>query len=196
MVDKQQESNYFKRMQKGDMEAFEYFFREYMYLLYSYALGFLKDKEAAEDIVQDVFVYFWNHRERLQYTGSVYGYLQRAVKNACVNAKSHEQVKQKYVQEVLYTEDEAFDWHDEEAFREVRRRLLDAIDRLPEKCKEIFMMSSTDGLKYREIAQQMGISENTVKTQVKLAYKKLREDVNLSGDELSVLLALFFILFE
>lgn len=191
-MDKQQESNYFKRMQNGDTEAFEYFFREYMYLLYSYAVGFMKDKETAEDIVQDVFVYFWNHRERLLYTGSVYGYLQRAVKNACVNARLHEQVKQKYAQEVLYTEDEAFDWHDEEAFREVRQKLLEAIDRLPERCKEIFMMSCTDGLKYREIAQQMGISENTVKTQVKLAYKKLREDVNLSGDDLSVLLALFF----
>lgn len=72
----------------------------------------------------------------------------------------------------------------------MRQKLLDAIDRLPEKCRQIFMISCVDGLKYREIASQMNISENTVKTQIKLAYKKLREDINISGEELSVLVIL------
>lgn len=51
--------------------------------------------------------------------------------------------------------------------KEMQQKLLDAIDRLPEKCRQIFMMSCVDGLKYREIASQMNISENTVKTQIK-----------------------------
>ena len=190
MVDRQKEEVYFKRMQRGDADAFEYFFKEYMHLLYSYALGFMKEKEEAEDIVQDVYVYFWNNRGKILYTDSVYAYLLRAVKNACINKRQHEEVERKYQREILFTEKEAFDWRDADAVREVRQRLLDAIERLPERCKQIFTMSCMDGLKYKEIAEQMGISENTIKTQVKLAYKKLRDDVNISGDELAVLLVL------
>lgn len=190
MVDKQNEEAYFRKMQQGDTGAFEYFFKEYMHPLYTYALGFMKEKETAEDIVQDVFVYFWNNRKKILYTGSVYAYLQRAVKNACINKRQREEVERKYQQEILFTEEEAFDWRDADAVREVRQRLLDAIERLPERCKQIFTMSCMDGLKYKEIAEQMGISENTIKTQVKLAYKKLRDDVNISGDELAVLLVL------
>lgn len=194
MVDKQIEEKYFNLMQKGDVGAFEYFFREYMHLLYSYALGFMKEKEAAEDIVQDVFVYFWNNKERIRYTGSILGYLQRAVKNACVNVRLHEQVKRKYVQEALYTEEEALDWQRADALREMRQRLLEAVDQLPEKCKQIFMMSCLEGLKYKEVARQMGISENTVKTQIKLAYKRLREGMNVLDEnaEFILVLVLFY----
>lgn len=190
MPDNTEEEIYFKRMQQGDAKAFEYFFKEYTDLLYAYALGFVKQRESAEDIVQDVFVYFWNHRKRIRYTGSVYAYLQRAVRNACINHKEHEQVKQRYEQEVLYTEEEAFNWQEVEDIREIRQKLLESLDNLPERCRQMFMMSCVDGLKYREIACKLNISENTVKTQIKLAYKKLREDANLSGKELSVFLIL------
>lgn len=185
-LDKQKEEEYFKRMQQGDMYSFEYFFKEYTDLLYAYALGFVKEREPAEDIIQDAFVYFWNNRERIRYTGSVYAYLQRAVRNACINYREHEKVEHRYEQEILHTEEEAFDWQEVESVKEMRQKLLDAIDRLPEKCRQIFMMSCVDGLKYREIASRMDISENTVKTQIKLAYKKLREDANISGEELSI----------
>ena len=168
------------------MYSFEYFFKEYTDLLYAYALGFVKEREPAEDIIQDAFVYFWNNRERIRYTGSVYAYLQRAVRNACINYREHEKVEHRYEQEILHTEEEAFDWQEVESVKEMRQKLLDAIDRLPEKCRQIFMMSCVDGLKYREIASRMDISENTVKTQIKLAYKKLREDANISGEELSI----------
>ena len=66
------------------------------------------------------------------------------------------------------------------------------MDRLPERCRKIFIMSCVDGLKYKEIAVRMGITENTIKTQIKLGYKKLRDEMNLSDSELSVLLLLFF----
>lgn len=193
-MDKQIEEKYFKLMQKGDVSAFEYFFREYMHFLFSYALGFMKEKEAAEDIVQDVFVYFWNNKERIRYTGSILGYLQRAVKNACVNVRLHEQVKRKYLQEALYTEEEAFDWQHADALRDMRQRLLEAVDQLPEKCKQIFMMSCLEGLKYKEVASKMGISENTVKTQIKLAYKRLRGGMNVLDEnaEFILVLVLFY----
>ena len=190
-LDKQKEEEYFKRMQQGDMRAFEYFFKEYTDLLYAHALGFVKEREVAEDLIQDVFVYFWNNREKIRYTGSTYAYLQRAVRNACINYREHENVERRYEQEVLHSEEEAFDWMEVETVKEVRQKLLDAIDQLPEKCKQIFIMNCVEGMKYREIAIKLNISENTVKTQVKLAYKKLRDDVNLSRGELLLLVMLF-----
>lgn len=193
MSDRKKEEEFFKRMQQGDTRTFEYFFKEYTDLLYAYALGFVKKREPAEDIVQDVFVYFWNNRERIRYTGGVYAYLQRAVRNACINYREHEDVRNRYEQEMLYTEEEAFDWQEEESVREMRQKLLDALDRLPERCRQIFMMSCVDGLKYREIAAVLNVSENTVKTQVKLAYKKLREDINISREELSIFIVLLLL---
>ncbi len=129
-LDRQKEEEYFKRLQQGDIRSFEYFFKEYTDLLYAYALGFVKEREPAEDIIQDTFVYFWNNRERIRYTGSVYAYLQTSVRNACINYREHEKVEHRYEQEILHTEEEAFDWQEVESVKEMRQKLLDAIDRL------------------------------------------------------------------
>lgn len=191
MPAKTEEEIYFSRMQQGDTKAFEYFFKKYMKMLYAYAYGFVKEKETAEDVIQDTFVQFWNNRESITYTGSVYAWLQRSVKNACINHRIHEDVKKKYEQEILYSTEEGEDWRTVEELQQLRQSLFDALDKLPERCREIFIMSCVDGLKYREIAQKIGVSENTVKTQVKVGYKKLRDELKLSDTELAVLLVLF-----
>lgn len=178
----QQEADYFYRMQGGDEKAFEYFFKKYTDALYAYALGFLKEKTAAEDVVQDVFVSFWKNRERMTFGGSVYGYLQRLVKNLCVNIRIHEEVERKYREEILHTEEEGEDWRDAEELQRMRQRLFDALDKLPGRCREIFMLSCVEGMKYKEIAKSLGLSENTIKTQVRLGYQKLREEIAASDD--------------
>ena len=86
----------FKKMQLGDWTAFNLFFKEYMEQLYLYAVAFVKDRAAAEDIVQDSFIYLWTNRGKINYTGSIYAYLLLAVKNACINYKAHQQVEEKY----------------------------------------------------------------------------------------------------
>lgn len=192
MADIHEEMLYIRRMQRGDTGAFEYFFKKYMGMLYAYALGFSGDKSVAEDVVQDVFVQFWDKRDQIQYTTTVYGYLQRMVRNACINMQRHEEVKRKYEQEIKYTEEEAFDWREAEELQELRQRLFDAMDRLPERCRKIFMMSCVEGLKYKEIAIRLGITENTIKSQIKLGYKKLRDGMGVSDSELSVLLLVSF----
>lgn len=188
-LNQQKEEEYFRRMQQGDVRSFEYFFKSYMNLLYTYALGFVKSREPAEDIIQDVLsisgiignkfvtralsmlIYYEPCEMLVLITGNT------KMLNIVMSRKSFIQ-KKKHC------------WAEIESVKEMRQKLLDAIDRLPEKCRQIFMISCVDGLKYREIASQMNISENTVKTQIKLAYKKLREDINISGEELSVLVIL------
>lgn len=190
----EKEISYINRMKNGDTSVFEYFFKKYMRILYTYALGFVGEESVAEDIIQDVFVQFWHKREQIQCTVSVYSYLQKAVRNACINVRLREEVRRKYEQEIKYTGEHVFDWREAEELQHLRQKLFGAMERLPERCRKIFMMSCVEGLKYREIAAQMGISENTVKTQIKLGYKKLRDEMNLSEEELSVLLFFLSIL--
>ena len=180
----------FERMQKGDSDAFEYFFKTYIDSLYAYALGFCQDSEFAEDVVQEAFVRFWTMREKISYSDSIYGYLQRSVRNICINQQVHAKVEEKYRQEMLNTEDEFFDWEDLDSLEELRCQLLEAIDRLPEKCREIFVLSCVEGLKYTEVCDKLGVSINTVKTQVRFAYKKLRNDLNVPTKIVIFLIAL------
>lgn len=186
----EKERDYFSRMQQGDKCAFEYFFKTYVDMLYAYAMGFCRDQDVAEDLVQEAFVRFWTMREKLSYSESIYGYLQRTVRNICINQKVRERVEEKYRQAVLHSDEDEFCWEDDDELEELRRQLLEAIDRLPEKCREIFILSCVEGLKYQEVADQLRVSINTVKTQVRFGYKKLRSDLNIPGKVLIVLLTI------
>lgn len=180
-----------RQMKKGDISAFEHFFNAYVDSLYTYALGFTKDKAAAEDIVQEAYVYLWNNRAKIDYTRNIYNYLQRTVKNACINNKQHQQVQRQYADKVKAREDSQLPpWDDEQDLQVVRQKLLAAIERLPEKSRRIFVMSAIEGLKYKEIASQTGLSENTVKSYIARSYKRLREDAGISQKDLILLVVL------
>lgn len=188
MNDADLERKYFLLVQKGDKDAFKCLFDMYVDPLYAYALGYCRDQYMAEDFVQEAFVRFWTVREKISYSESIYGYLQRTVRNLCINQQARGRVEEKYRQEVLNSEYEGFCWDDDDALEELRGKLLDAIDRLPEKCREIFVKSCVEGLKYSEVADELGVSVNTIKTQVRFAYKKLRSDLNVTENGLFFLL--------
>ena len=177
----------FKKMQLGDWTAFNLFFKEYMEKLYLYAVAFVKDRAAAEDIVQDSFIYLWTNRGKINFTGSIYAYLLLAVKNACINYKAHQQVEEKY--RATFQAD-GTTGEGEEEWEELRNRVMRAIDCLPPKCREIFILGAVEGLKYQEIAHALGISVNTVKTQMKFAYRKVKSQV---GSEMNVLIVMFWL---
>lgn len=167
----------FRKMQEGDWAAFALFFKAYTEPLYLYALAFVKDRAVAEDVVQDAFIYLWTNRARIGYRGSVYAYLLQSVKNACLNYKTHLGVEEKYRQVAANPHEE--DEPDTE-WEEVRQKVLQAVDRLPPKCREIFILGTVEGMKYNEIAEKLDISVNTVKTQMKYAYRKVRNQVKLN----------------
>lgn len=183
----------FKRMQQGEVSALEYFFQEYMELLYYRALGYVHDPLVAEDIVQEVFIHFWDNRKKLDISVSVPAYLTRSVVNSCKNYLEHLSVRQRYEQEYQaenHEEGEKEDF-DEEELALLRERLRVFIDSLPGKCREIFVLACIEGLKYREVAERLHVSVNTVKTQVKSAYAKLRSDFDVRDQKLIIILLLF-----
>ena len=183
----------FNRMRQGDPSALEYFFQKYMELLYYRALGYIKDPLVAEDIVQEVFIHFWDNRKKLEISLSVIAYLTRSVVNGCKNYLEHLSVRQRYEQDYQHENQNLTERkeYDEEELEQLRIRLRIFVDSLPGKCREIFILACIDGLKYREVAERLDVSVNTVKTQVKSAYAKLRADFDLKDQELIVVFLLF-----
>ncbi|WKZ67091.1 MAG: RNA polymerase sigma-70 factor [Flavobacteriales bacterium] len=156
----------------GDRPAFEALFRAHYRALCAFAMGYLKDMDKAEDLVQDLFFRLWLDREQVNVTTSVKAYLYASVRNRCLNAlKAGARVR-------ALTEDiddrVQDDGHSEDEHTERIARVQAAIEALPEERRKVFKLSRYEGLKYYEIAQRLGISVKTVENQMGSALKALR----------------------
>ncbi len=164
------------RLRNKDTSAFEHVFNEFYGLLKSYAMRFMDDPEDAEEIIQEVFVKFWEKCETLAPDSSIKSYLYRSVHNTCLNTIKHEKVKDSYRQYMVHFMEEAAESDLAPKENEnIQKRIFDAIDDLPPRCSEIFKLSRFEGLKYQEIADHLGISIKTVEVQMGKALKTLRE---------------------
>jgi RNA polymerase sigma-70 factor (ECF subfamily) len=164
-----------ERLKNKDKRAFELVFNEYYNVLRSYAFRFVDEIEEAEEVVQEVFVKFWEKCEHLAPDSSIKSYLYRSIHNTCLNQIKHQKVKDSYRQYVVnFLEEAREDSYEEQSDNGVQERIFRAIDNLPPRCSEIFKLSRFEGLKYREIADHLGISIKTVEVQMGKALKTLR----------------------
>ncbi|MFC1724158.1 RNA polymerase sigma factor [candidate division KSB1 bacterium] len=174
---------------KGDAGAFKDLFDKYSVPLLDFAFSYLKDSQLAEDIVQDVFVNIWLKKENLNPELSIKSYLYKAVQNQVFKHYRRLKLVQKaseyMVLNVEQTEnpDESFDKN------ELSKIVQGSVEKLPDKCREIFILNRYHDLKYAEIAEIQNISINTVKTQMGRAFKMLRKELAYF---LTVLIYLFF----
>jgi RNA polymerase sigma-70 factor (ECF subfamily) len=166
------------RLINKDKRAFELVFNQYYSIMVLYASRFMDTKEEAEEIVQDVFVKFWEKCDSLSEDSSIKSYLYRSVHNSCLNSIKHEKVKDGYRQYVIQMMESSyqneFDIEDPDI---LRNRINEEIDKLPPRCAEIFKLSRFEGLKYQEIADHLEISVKTVEVQMGKALKVLRESL-------------------
>lgn len=156
-------------------QAFEQLFKAHYKALHAYAHVILKDMDLAEEIVQNMFLRFWEKREMLNVQTSVKAYLYKCTYNDSLNYLKHEKVKTKYQDFTVHTmdtESEAASARVE--LNELEGKLRIALNELPEQCRTIFQMSRFEELKYREIANQLGLSIKTVENQMGKALKLLR----------------------
>jgi len=164
------------RLRNKDKVAFGLVFNEQFGVLTSYALRFLDEREDAEEIVQDVFVKFWDKCSELDPDSSIKSYLYRSVHNTCLNHIKHKKVKDAYRLHVIHhmehTSELSWEKKDPE---KLRREIMKEINNLPPRCSEIFKLSRLDGLKYQEIADHLKISVKTVEVQMGKALRVLRE---------------------
>lgn len=150
-------------------------FRYYYRPLCLYALHYLKDLETAEDVVQDCFVRLVERQQAGNMPADIKAYLYAAVRNACIDQLR----RVRPIAPDVQPEDLDGPITDEEAQERSlhEAELWTAIDTLPQRCREVFLLSKRDRLKYREIAERLDISEKTVEHQVSKALKILRRQV-------------------
>lgn len=146
--------------------------------LCAFAFGIVKDNDVAEEIVQEVFVKLWAQRDEVDINTSMHSYLYSAVRNSALNQIKHLKVKEAYKKQNKIERDarEAI-ITDELVGSELDKQIKDAIARLPSERKKIFLLSRTQGLKYKEIAEKLGISVKTVENQMGKALATLRQEL-------------------
>ncbi|MEM6735019.1 MAG: RNA polymerase sigma-70 factor [Bacteroidota bacterium] len=165
-----------EQLRNKNKRAFELVFNHYFGIMVLYAARFMDTKVEAEEIVQDVFVKFWEKCSSLSPDSSIKSYLYRSVHNSCLNAIKHEKVRDGYKQHIIqFLESSYLEDHELNDPDAIRKRIHNEVDRLPPRCSEIFKLSRFEGLKYQEIADHLGISVKTVEVQMGKALKLLRE---------------------
>lgn len=169
-------TNDFEKIQSGDISAYEKIFKDYYSFLCRQAFKILNDADEAEEIVQEIFVRIWNKRQEISINSSLKNYLIQSVKNRCFNHIKHHAVRREYSNE--YSKEQNFiDDANPLITSELDKKIEKAINRLPVERKKIFLMSRQEGLKYKEIADALGISIKTVENQMGKALKHLREEL-------------------
>ncbi|MEN8119301.1 MAG: RNA polymerase sigma-70 factor [Bacteroidota bacterium] len=175
----------FERIKSGDQFALELVYKKYYTGLYYYAKKIVGNATVAKDIVQDSFLKIWEIRTSILVQTSFSSYLYKSVYNNSLNYLKHKQVIEKhqnYQKEQIEIAENYFSISSEHGqsiliAKEFEQQIEQAIENLPEKCKEVFKLSRFKGLKNNEIATQLDISINTVQTQISVALKKLRNDL-------------------
>jgi RNA polymerase sigma-70 factor, ECF subfamily len=176
----------FTDIKNGSETAFNKAFDLYYSRLCFFSDRILYDFDLSRSIVQQVFVDLWIKRERLLVT-SLQSYLYNSTRNASLDVLKHKKVESRYLSSLEKNESvEETDLMEE---AELADRINSAIQNLPEKCREIFLLCRFEGLKYSEIADQLSISVKTVEMQISIALKKLRKD--LSDYQMIQLLTIF-----
>lgn len=172
------QKNIVDKIKHGDISAFEKVFRDLYAPLCAYANKIINDKDKAEELVQEIFYVIWKKKAQLTISVSLKSYLYKSVQNSCFQLAQHQMVKDKYKQYVVNRKEESYNSPDKELeMKEINLAIDKTLDGLPERCKTIFQMSRFEGLKYREIAEQLSISQKTVEANISKALRQLRKNL-------------------
>lgn len=165
-------------LRQGDETAFDYLFRALYAPLVRYTTGLTDgDPDEAEDLVQQAFVRLWDQRATLDVQHSLKAYLYRTVHNAALNRLRAARTRDRYTDHQTRQMEDQYTPAASESGSELQQRLKAALDKLPPQCRQVFELSRFEELKYREIAEHLGISIKTVETQMGKALRLLRHEL-------------------
>jgi RNA polymerase sigma-70 factor (ECF subfamily) len=159
------------------LSDFENLFKTYFSALTGFSQTFVYDEDAAKEIVQNVYISLWDKREDLDLKQSLKSYLYTSVRNRSLNyLRDHKKFRSQLLDDDL-SQIEATEESDPLVNEELQEKINQAINLLPAKCKQVFELSRNEGLKYKQIAEQLDISVKTVENQISKALKILREEL-------------------
>lgn len=168
------------RIRTGDAQAFEAMYRAYKNHLGAFLERYLRSYEAAEEVVQDLFLHIWDHRHTWEVTAPLNVYLFRAARNRAISYLRHERVETKFRERVAREDLVEFvprpAGSADEAVRmdEVSDAIERAISALPDRCQEVFRLNRYHHLSYAEVAELLSISVKTVELHMGRALTALR----------------------
>lgn len=173
-----------------DKTQFEKLFKLHFQHLCNFADQYVEDIHAAQDICQKVFIQLWEKRGTIDWNKSVKSYLFTSVKNRCLN---YIRDNKRYRSQILDIECADFEFAEEDLFfdqESLEEKIEAALVALPEKCRQVFELSRFHDMKYKEISEQLQISQKTVEAHMSKALKTLRHFLQ---DFITILSVILFI---
>ena len=167
-----------KKTQDLNKKQFEELFREYFKPLTAFAKKYINDIDISKGIVHDAFLKLWEKREDVDTSKSVKSYLYTTVYNKSLNyIRNNKKFVNTEKKINLFEKSNDWDYSNKMIANEIEAKIIQTLDSLPEKCRQVFIMSRYEELKYREIAEKLKISIKTVETQMSKALKALRKNL-------------------
>ena len=171
-----EDSRLIELLREGDPLSFEILFQKYYVRFYNFVFNLTKSSQAAEDIIQNVFMKIWINRRNLRPDQSIHNYIYVLSKREMLN---HIRDRKAYVQveRLVMTEQPSEEVTDQNmALRELDDRIRKFIADMPEQRRKVFLLSRYKGLTNKEIANMMGLSVRTVDRHINLALTSLKKE--------------------
>jgi RNA polymerase sigma-70 factor (ECF subfamily) len=166
-------------IEQRDVTGMKWIFDNYYQMLSLFALRHVTSIDDAEDLVQEVLLHFWENKQGTTFTGSVRAYLFGAVHKASATfLKNAGRMVLTGIDDHLDLPADNFEAFEEEEVARRREAMEREIEKLPEKCKEVFVAIVLDNMRYKEVARKLNVSVNTVKTHYTRALKQLRGNLD------------------
>lgn len=170
-------SQLIKHLINGDENAYVYLVKNYDKKLFAYALSLTKDHEMARDIIQETFIKTWEFRTKLKPEYSLNGFLHKTVYNQFLNAYNKNRAMSNLEKEYIEALNEIIEETDPDDLQRKISLITKEIENLPNKCKQIFLMSKKEGLTNIEISEYLNISIKAVEAQISKGYTIIRKNI-------------------
>ncbi len=164
-------------LKAGDNEAYTQLVNLYSRRLFAYAVSLSGDYSMAKDIVQEVFLKTFEYRTKLNPNYSIEGFIYRSTYNLFINTYHKNKSLLKVHDEYVKYLDQIIDAENDGDRDNIMKMINISIEKLPKKCKEIFILSKRDGFTNQEISEILNISIKTVESQITIAFKQLRKQI-------------------
>ncbi len=184
-----EDQSYISGLRKQETRVYEIVFKKYYQPLVIFVMRHVGDEDVAKDIVQDIFFKLFENSHSLPDNFRLKSWFYKVARNTAVDYLRHLQVEDRYkflMAEAMVNIPDM----DEEIDEDVYNKVHQAMESLPEQCRLIIKLNVLEGKKYLEIAEELGITINTIRTQVSRGYKKLRE-ILAEGVDMSILIYMF-----